>query len=85
MTNKNLYLKHCYFGTEWDTLSDKVKNYICDLEQPCDPSGNIQTIGSLTEQRDALVIWVKKLQGQVELLKRQNNKHDHVKRTKKII
>lgn len=52
---ENKCISHSFFKEEWNTLSDRVKNYISSLEQRCDPSGEIQMIGSLTEQRDALI------------------------------
>lgn len=52
---KNQCVGHIHFGEMWDTLPDRVKNYICAMEQRCDPTGEVQQIASLTEQRDALV------------------------------
>ena len=37
-----------------NALPDDVRKYIHDLETRCDPAGDVQTIASLTEQRDAL-------------------------------
>jgi hypothetical protein len=51
----NKCISHIHFGEMWNNLPDRVKNYICDLEQRADPAGKIQMIGSLTEQRDALI------------------------------
>lgn len=33
----------------------KLRQYVYHLETRCDPSGDVQTIASLTEQRDALL------------------------------
>lgn len=52
---KSKCIGHIHFGDMWNTLPDRVKNYICDLEQICDHTGMVQQIASLTEQRDALV------------------------------
>lgn len=65
---KNKCIAHVHFGEMWDTLPERVKNYICDLEQRADPSGEIQTIASLTEQRDGLVERVRELEDEIELL-----------------
>ena len=41
---------------EVNALPEPVRTYVFDLETRCDPSGDVQRIASLTEQRDALVI-----------------------------
>ena len=58
---KNKCLAHSYLGKSWNRLPNKVKNYICELEQRTDPAGDTQTIASLTQQRDALVKAYKEL------------------------
>lgn len=41
---------------EINALPERVRAYVHDLETRCDPSGDVQRIASLTEQRDALVL-----------------------------
>jgi hypothetical protein len=50
---------------EINALPEKLRRYIHDLETRCDPAGDIQQIGSLTEQRDALVTRVKELEAEL--------------------
>jgi hypothetical protein len=52
---KSKTIGHSHFGDMWDSLPDRAKNYIAEIEQRCDPTGEVQMIASLTEQRDALV------------------------------
>lgn len=59
---------HSYFGDMWHTLPDRAKNYIADIEQSCDQTGNIQIIASLGEQRDALIEKILELKSEIELL-----------------
>lgn len=40
---------------ELNALPPRVRRYVHDVETRCDPAGDIATITSLTEQRDALV------------------------------
>lgn len=37
-----------------NALPDSIRQYIHDLETRCDPAGDIQTMASLKDQRDAL-------------------------------
>ena len=53
----HLYLRH----EDYDPLPDSVKRYIMELETRCDPAGDIQTIASLTDQRDALLKYLDEL------------------------
>jgi hypothetical protein len=43
-------------SAEINALPDRVRYYIHDIETRCDPSGDVQTIASLTEQRDGLLL-----------------------------
>jgi len=45
-----------------NALPRPLRVYIHDLETKCDPSGDIQSIASLTDQRDGLVARVKELE-----------------------
>lgn len=42
-------------AAEVNALPGRVRRYVHDLETRCDPTGDIQSIASLTEQRDALL------------------------------
>lgn len=42
-------------AAEVNALPERVRQYVHDLETRCDPAGDVQTIASLREQRDALV------------------------------
>ena len=60
LKRKNKCEAHAALGKSWDRLPNKVKNYINELEQRSDPSGDVQTIACLAEQRDALVAALQK-------------------------
>ena len=45
-----------------------LRNYIHWLETRCDPTGDLQRIASLTEQRDALVVKVRELEAELKKL-----------------
>jgi len=47
---------------EVNSLPEKLRRYIHDLATRSDPAGDIRTIASLTDQRDALVRRVKELE-----------------------
>ena len=51
---------------EINGLPEKLRRYIYELETRADPSGDIKQIASLTEQRDALVMKVKELEGELK-------------------
>jgi hypothetical protein len=56
-------------AAEINALPERVRYYIHDLETRADPSGDVQTIASLTEQRDALVLVRADLAAQVRSLR----------------
>jgi hypothetical protein len=43
-------------AAEVNALPERVRRHIHDLETICDPTGMVQQIASLTEQRDALLV-----------------------------
>lgn len=49
-------------AAEINALPIRVRIYIRDIETRCDPTGDIQTIASLTEQRDGLVLRLRELE-----------------------
>jgi hypothetical protein len=51
-----------------NALPDHVREYIHALETICDPSGLVQTIASLTEQRDALAEQNRELRDRISIL-----------------
>lgn len=52
-----------------NALPERLRRYVHDLETRCDPSGDIQTIASLTEQRHGLLQQVAELQREIDTLK----------------
>jgi hypothetical protein len=50
-------------------LPEPVRRYIHDLETKCDPSGDIQTIADLREQRDALYLLLIETRAKFEVLR----------------
>ncbi len=62
-----IHLSRCAEVTaeEINALPEKLRRYIHDLATRSDPAGDIRTIASLTEQRDALVLRVRELESQL--------------------
>ena len=51
-----------------NSLPLPLRTYIHRLETRCDPTGDLQQIASLTEQRDALVLKVRELEAELAKL-----------------
>ena len=56
---------------EINALPHKFRQYIHDLETRCDKSGDVQTIGNLREDRDALQRRIKELEAPIVLQERE--------------
>ena len=75
---KNMTIAHYFFSDEeWRMVPEKAKNYISDMEQRVDRSGEIRTIASLMEQRDGLIKKVKELEAKL-------TRKEHGKRRRNI-
>lgn len=48
-----------------NALPEPLRRYIHDIETVCDPTGMVQQIASLTEQRDGLLMKSKELEGEL--------------------
>jgi hypothetical protein len=51
---------------EINSLPEKLRRHIHDLATRSDPAGDIRTIASVTEQRDALALRVRELESRLK-------------------
>lgn len=64
-------------AAEINALPIRVRTYIRDIETRCDPTGDIQTIASLTEQRDGLLLVLADTRAELAAYREQVTIPDH--------
>lgn len=70
-TEQEMQLERAAWMREAAALPESLRKYIHDLETRCDPSGDVQTIASLKDQRDALEAEVAEVRAEIDsVLKR---------------